>query len=335
VDRFPSPGRCSARDDNWVKAARKFLITWPKADEDTREQMFWDNPGLGYAYEMYEKRNEGDPLETLPVYFTEARLLAGQTPDEIAKENSMRPDAIRWYEALYFNVVDYLHQRDWITAKVLLPPIMEHLLGFAPTQDVDTRGETVAQRHRRLTSVAPVALPFNDASLKLFAYFGGPMMVNLMIHGVRSGQPLRSQEDLSRWLDENWALTVKRRSLQAAAQAEINKYNAMELITTHARIIEIEQSDDAQESRRTGIERHIKAMLDDLPWRSGPPASRGESDASGKKTIDDYPNTPGELRDDELDNITPEIEAELMQTMPPPRSQQSRPPLADTQSDFV
>jgi hypothetical protein len=335
VQQITSPGRCSSRDDHWIRAARRFLVAWPKADEDTREKMFWDNPGLGYAYMMFEKRNAGEPLEVLPVYFMEARLLAGQTPEEIAREGSMHPDAVRWYTALFFDVVEHLHERDWITANVLLPSIMEHLLGFGPTQDVDTRAETVAQRQRRLSTVVPVALPYNDASLKLFAYFGGPLMVDLMIHGFRSGQRLRSHEELSRWLDENWAVTIKRRSLQAASQVEINKYNALELINTHAKIIEIEQSDDAQEARRTGLERHIQAMLDDLPWRSGPPARKDGSDTARKKTADDFVHTPGELRDDELDNITPEIEAELMQPMPPPRTRQGRPTIANTQSDFV
>jgi hypothetical protein len=252
--------------------------------------------------------------------------LAGQSFVTIAKETSTLPETIRWCEALYYNVVEYLDQRDWIMSAVLLPPIANQLDGFLPTQE-SVEAATAVARHRRLNNVIPVALPFRDASVRYLAYFGGPVLVDIMLHGIQSGRPLRSQDDLARWLDATCSLTLKRRSLQAMSQVEINKFNALELITAHARIVEIEASDDAQESRRTGFERHVQAMIDDIPWRSGPPLKSGDADK------DRYAEAPGELRDDELGTTVPS--EDIWHTLPPPRARQGRPPTSDGQTDFV
>jgi hypothetical protein len=49
----------------------------------------------------------------------QARLLSGQTEDEIAARSGLTPDTVRWFEALFFRVRDRLHARDWVAAQVL------------------------------------------------------------------------------------------------------------------------------------------------------------------------------------------------------------------------
>jgi hypothetical protein len=58
----------------------------------------------------------------------QARLLAGQSPAEIAGITSLPVSLIKTYEALFFHVTDRLHARDWITAKAI------GWFGFDPTR---------------------------------------------------------------------------------------------------------------------------------------------------------------------------------------------------------
>jgi hypothetical protein len=326
ANRVPSPGRCSSRDDAWVRLGRNFLCRWPRASEEEREQIKWECPELAYAYLIYEQRTT-NPSTSLCV---EARLLAGQNNKHIANELATTPDTIDCYEALFFHVADRLEQRDWITNAVLLPPIVNHLAGLAATRQAALgEMETAAARHSRNHSGIGVALPFHDASVRYLAYFGGPILVDFLLHGIQPGRPLTSQDDLARWLDTNCAMTVRRRSLQAAAQVEIDQGSVMKLLDVHARIMKIATIANSEESGHTTIERHIKALLDDIPWRVGPRPSVEDP------RLDQYDGAPGEPRDEEVLSGAPLPAEELRRPLPKPRSQQGQPPPSDQQSDFV
>lgn len=265
------------------------LAAFRRADDPEREQIFQKCPGLVYAYQIHERR-ETAPATT---QFLQARLLAGQSYEYIAEEMSTLADTVRWYEALFFDVVEHLHRRDWIASMVLLPPMMQRSgLNAAPTKPEVEGARTGAQCPHRQHEVGPLARPLLDPSIKYFAYFGGPIVADFMIHGVQSGRRPVSQNDVARWLDEIWALTVKRRSLQAAYECEINKRNA-QLWTAHAHIIELKGTDNT-ETQRSTVERHIRAMLDDVPWE-------GLGPSVPDYAIDKYRSAAStELRDDEL-----------------------------------
>lgn len=86
---------------------------------------------------------------------------------------------------------------------ILLPPMMQRL-GLTSPRVPDDHAEFSGRRRRRQNRGIPLALPFLDSSLKYFAYFGGPIMADMMIHGLASGRRPTSQDDVERWLDEHW-----------------------------------------------------------------------------------------------------------------------------------
>lgn len=307
IDRLPNPGRCTSRDDNYVKQARNFLLRWrAKGSEEEREELFWENPGLFYAYQIHERAED----EPEPAMFIQARLLARQGHKEIAECISTCPETIDWYEKLFFNVSDRLQNRDWITKHVLLPSIMKNH-GVMPAKADD--GEVLPFKD------STVAKPFLDASLKMFAYFGGQYIVDIMITGFQQGKPLVSPDEMSAWFDHHWSMTIRRRSHQAALQFEVNKYNVMELFAVHTQIMALEKSEESQEQQRTATERHIKAMLDDLPFAVG---DDGEKMARG--TVLGYHDTQAaELRDDELLRAQhgEKVAQDVLESLPPPRKQ--------------
>lgn len=326
VERFPSPGRCSFRDDEWIRKARSFLQRYRNRDDAVeREKLFWEIPGLYYANQIHEHALDA-PEASL---YLQARLLAGISPEDIAEQMSTIPDTVRWYEAVWFNVADRLHQRDWVTGQVIMPAVLRHVGGFAHVRDEDEEEEAPRPLHAHPATRRPAALPFLDASLKIFAYFGGPLLVDVMIHGLQAGRPLTSRENMGQWFDEHWSMTVRRRSTQAALQVEIDKYNVMELFATHARILEIEQDVKAQAGKRTDMERNLRSMLDDLPYRVG------GSPSVADPARDRYDTAAAELRDDEIlqvedPAIAAKVGAEIaVAQLPPPRTQQTKPPPGD------
>lgn len=58
-----------------------------------------------------------------------ARVLAGQTDDEIAGRCGVSPDTIHLYEALHFNVRDRLDAPDWVASRVIGPGLWRGFTG--------------------------------------------------------------------------------------------------------------------------------------------------------------------------------------------------------------
>jgi hypothetical protein len=306
VDHPGAPRRCTRRDDQFVRRARSFILKWrDRGNPREREELWWEEPGLYYAHDFERRRQQGQPG---PALILEARLLAGQDPDDISLATGASPDAVRWFEQLFFNVADFLRHRDWIVQQVLMPAFRRgpghDLYGrpFTPNVDLD------------------IVRPFLDGSLKLFSYFGGPYVADAVIGGLQAGRPCPSPDDVSGWFDQTWMNIIRRRSAQAAGQFEINKYNVMQLFETHTRIIEIERSAESQESQRTAVDRHIQGLLGSIPWVLGEDGRKlGAGKALGRLDA-----LPAELRDDEVLRIAagesvPGLEEDFPRRLPPPR----------------
>lgn len=311
-DRHPTPGRPTKRDDEYVKKARRFLLLWrDKDDDDEREELFWEEPGLFYAYKLNEQFHGNDQT---PAMITQARLLAGQDYELIAKGLCTIPETIDWYEKLFFNIGDRLDRRDWITAHVLLPAIMRNRARTREGADIVTGGLMGMLRQD-----ISIAQPFLDASLKFFAYFGGPYMVDIMITGFQAGKKLESVEHLAAWFDSHVSMTIRRRCAQAAMQFEVNKYNVMDLFAVHNAIMALEKSTDNIESQQSTTERHIQGMLEAIPWALG---ADGEAVVAGTK-LGEFDQLGAELRDDEVLKLSAGDDVELEDLtplrIPPPR----------------
>ena len=100
----------------WGRKARSFMLKWRKG-EGAREQLLIEDPGLYYAYMIYDNIHTDPEVR----FMLEARLLSGQPADEIANALKTLPDAVKWYERLFFNVRPFLSHHDWIVKHVLLP----------------------------------------------------------------------------------------------------------------------------------------------------------------------------------------------------------------------
>ena len=275
------PERTKRSDDEWVQGYKRFLFQWNKG-EDKRDKLMYDNPGLYFAYIMHDRMFTEPEMRLM----MEARLLAGVSYADIAHDCKTIPDTIEWYERLFFNVSDFLPHHDWILKHVLLPSSDRFV-------EDDPDDDDVAFKPRPSSEVVR---PHLDMTLKFFAYYGGPLACDAMISGFRRDKKVTSQEDLPEYFHEQFMAQLTRRSAQAAGQFEINKYNVLELFATHTRIIEIQRSAESAEDRHNEFEKHVNAMLTELPWTAGVESTRLFAGSS----IGKFDEGSAELNEEEL-----------------------------------
>lgn len=320
VERFPTPGRCSRRDDRYVREARSFVLQWRTAQAAAdRQQLFFDHPGLWYAYQYYERASLMSDLSY--TYMIEARLLAGQGFDEIAVELNTIPEAIEWYEAMFFNVVDRLHARDWITRTVIVPAILRQspAARLAPVA-LDDHALLPAQQ---ANFDEFMSLPFYDATLKLFAYAGGPLAVDFFLHGFRAGRRLVSLDDAGGWLDGILSDTVRRRVSAAAQVMPVNKFNSVELVQCWLQLRQLEIADEDPNRHRSKLEKHIQAFLSEVPMTAG------DSQALTLRPYREHLDGPDELTDEEILTVAsgqPIRDTQTFKDMPAPRTRTLQSP---------
>lgn len=159
----------------------------------------------------------------------EARLLCGQSDEEIAAEACCPPGAVDLYEKLFFNVRDRLKAQDWVFNMVIVPSMAKSDAAALLAKDKDKDKKKEAWPYA-------TSLPFYDGTLKFFSYYGGVDMLEFLRNGFREEDPPTPDKA---WVDKFFANTVRRRSMAAAMTFNVNPFNAMELFGLHTRLIEV------------------------------------------------------------------------------------------------
>lgn len=293
-DQQPRPGRPARRDDWFVRKGRTFLLKWRGASqildpEDYRQNLFLEDPGLYLAFELNEKSTD----DSTPVHIIQARILAGQTNEEIAMRLATIPEAIDWYEQLFFHVRPKLKQKDWVYHTILLPACVRHA-GVGQKDNWTKEEEYNANASYRAT---PIVSAMMDMTLKLFAYYYGPVMLDFMITGVRPGGRVSSADQIPVVLSEHFSDTILRRAAQAAQLFSVNKFNVMQLFETATKIMDLKlKAEDLDEGGKTAVENQLSRVLTQIPWSVG---KDGAEMVRGTE-IGRIDESAAELRDDEL-----------------------------------
>jgi hypothetical protein len=281
----PTPKPCASGDDLWVRATRKFILQYVNVP-DKHDDLYAVNEDLFYAYELHQDSVD-DPSETMII---EACLLAGMNCGEIAHLTGDTADTVNWYTKVFFDVQPYLEQRYWIHKKVIVPAMLRNMGAMGNSIKVSKSGFSFQD--------TVIARPFLDASLKLFGYHGGPILLDFLITQFRTGKGVTSHDDIDKFMDSQQNATIRRRSMQASQTFEINKYNVMELFEAHNKIMALEKGLDGSSTKQTTLERHVSSMLDEIPWTAG----RNERDQKYNETpvAAFEAGSAAELRDDEI-----------------------------------
>jgi hypothetical protein len=226
TERLPSPRKADA----CVCAYRRFLLVRRRLrTEEKQAGLAAEAPGLCQAYELYT--HAGMEMRGI----LEARILARQTDEEIAEEMGLLPDAVHWYEQLYFNVRERLHARTWILKTI--------------------RGR---RQRRGLSSTEPLDATELAEFYKSVAFCGGPVVLDHAISQL-SGGTSTDQLDINNWLDGS--LTSRVLPLALLTVREPDRASAMKLIRANLQLVKSEAKHDRPEAAPS-VERNIAKFFE-------------------------------------------------------------------------
>jgi hypothetical protein len=196
-------------------------------------------------------------------YSIEARLLARESSNNIGYRHGCDPLVVEAYEALFFNVRDRLHNRDFIVAGVL--------------------GEAV---HRGLTERQ------YDLLWKLMGYCCGPHLLDALIGKLVNPGWANRPEDVPQVLQDAAINLMKMKATVASLLVPVNSNTYLALIESFVKYVEIERTTDSAGKAADQILTNIDAMLQSIPFAVGTNVASGATLS--------YDHTHVELRQDEL-----------------------------------
>ena len=229
------------QDDRWVKGYYRFLSAYNACeDQEERLRLFPDNPGVYYAHTMHTNSDE----EWRAII--QARILTNDTYEVIGERVCTLASAIEWYEKLFFNVRDRMHNKDYI---------VKSIIGRADDRGPDMEG-TLTEFQRTVC-------------YKLFGYYGGTMMLDLLIAGlVHDTIPYRV-DGLKDFMDSAIKTNLRRKAMMMARVFSVNKFNVMQLFDTVCRIMEMEKGFDGAIGGNSEVLKNVEEMFREVRFAIG------------------------------------------------------------------
>lgn len=228
--------------DQYIRAGLRFLKAWEAITDatdnaslaDRRLHLFPHYPGMYCAYEIFQHPDERVR------HGIEARILARQTDDEIAHEACVLPEAVEWYEAMFFNVRDRLDNRDYISRQVL--------------------GGTAAAGLMEMAGLA----------CKFFAYFAGPVVLDAVMHAYDQATrtPNKGQKT-NNFFDDHFGTHARRCAAEKVTHFQPNSYNIIQLFELHMHLMEQARLAQQEGVQANNLESNLTKMLEAVQWCVG------------------------------------------------------------------
>jgi hypothetical protein len=236
-------GKCSRKEpeDPRVLLARRFVVLWGGAASEEKKAALADRfPGVFYARELHARGQEDDR------WVVEARVLADQPAEEIALRQNTTAEVISWYEALFFDVREQLHRRDWVANRVLGPAFRRGV------------------RARDF-----------DLLLKLYALQGGPVVVDFLVEGgARAKSRPASLEEVPDFFARDKRHSLARLAAGAARCLPVTPEQQAAVLDAHHRLEELESQAGAG-GKRGDLADNIAGVLEGLAFSKAPSPAGG------------------------------------------------------------
>lgn len=195
----------------------------------------------------------------------EARILAGETDEEIADKLGTVPGVIEAFEGLFFDVRDKMAHTDYVSAVVLTAAVMRGL------------------QERQ-----------HDLLWKLLGYHGGPHVLNAVISKFTKTPRPEGAENVSGFFQDFAVNTMKYKAAVAALTVQTNSHTQMAIIEAFVKYVEIERTTENAAKAQSSIMENIGAMLSSIPFKVGTTI-----DSETVKVLP-FDKNATELRNDEL-----------------------------------
>jgi hypothetical protein len=206
----------------WAVRFRWALLQW-------NDELFGHNSrakaaaALDAAYDFYHAGSNFARWEL------EARLLANEPPESIAQRFDLSPEAVQWYEALFFNVRECLRATGYITHEVIRLHDQWH------------------------------GLPNDFERLwKVVGFWRGPQALDELIGGFAAPSPTADKGDFHKQLNDHFRTVVDCKALVAIEMLPLDDpKTAMQFLKVWARLQEI----DSRCHRRGRADTNVNVTL--------------------------------------------------------------------------
>jgi hypothetical protein len=192
------------------------LGTRPDRNDDGYVRSYWDflkrnKTNKGAAYIKHPQAFVADSIENYRDTewrdILQAKLLTEEPIEDIADWLGSDPGTVEYFEKVFFNVRHRRHNRGWIM-KVIMGTTDDRASNDMCTMTDQQRGIVY----------------------RLFAYYGGPEVLEACITGLMPSVLPNAKKDLQKWFDTALEQLIRSRAVQAARVMEINKFNIMPML---------------------------------------------------------------------------------------------------------
>ena len=198
-------------------------------------------------------------------WIIEARVLAGESNEEIADKLGTTSEIIDAYVNVFFDVREKLHNTDYIAGVVF--------------------GESVARglQERQF-----------DLLWKMLAYRGGSHVLNAVLFRGPDIKKPPAADEVGGFFQEFAVNSIKYKAALASLTVPVNTHTQLSLIDSYVKYVEIERKSEDSMKAQNSIIDNIGAMLSSMPFQIGTKVGAGD-----KKMVP-FDSNRAELRGDEL-----------------------------------
>jgi hypothetical protein len=205
----PQPLRPRWKDDHPIRVYRRMLLELLAAgdDEDKLNAVQVEQPAV-YEAHRYHYSPDFRPRQEI-----EARLLTRESLEETASKLGADPQAIEYYASIFFDVRDALDHSSWVSLMIRSRMRYDQESGCSRAE---------AER---------------GYVMRLFAGFGGPLVLDALMNPLGETKPPENAEEIRAWSEESVTRIVRAMGTAAAATIEITGKKELQLIRLAQRLI--------------------------------------------------------------------------------------------------
>lgn len=245
----------------WIRRALRFKRRFDSAGNQNAAiyaLVLADRP-MFWAHSIWA--DEKSPVR----WAIEARVLAGESDEEIADKLGTKPDVIDVYVNTFFDVREKLRHMDYILTVVLSEAV--------------TRG--LQERHY-------------DLLWKMLGYCGGPHVLDATISRFTKMAKPENADQVGTFFQDFAVNTMKYKAALSAMTVSVNTHTQLPLIDSFVKYVEIERTTENAAKAQSSIVDNIGEMLKSLTFTVGT-----KLEATPIKVLP-YDDNPAELKSGEL-----------------------------------
>lgn len=179
----------------------------------------------------------------------EARVLANETPEQIAKRINLHPKTIMHYEDIFFDIRSRLKYTSYI---------LHYVIG-------NIHASLGAKNYRMLW--------------RLFAYYSGPHVLNMLVDTFTTGLRPNSPDELQAYTRDTIVNDFMRHALIAGKTFNINTFSQADIMEFFGRQTLMEKQSDNTNQGRDALLKNIEHVINGLSntWVIGDAKMDGDS----------------------------------------------------------